>query len=73
LLSKPFSSDLRVCGRKYVGFSIPGFGTDFLVSLDGYPTSFCSGLSFIGGKTYAENESTVRRQIFARASDNRCG
>jgi len=55
----------RFAGADTIGFSIPAFGTDFLVSLDGYPAKgFCSGLSFIGGKSYTDNETTVRgRQL----------
>ncbi len=55
----------RVSGVDAVAFFIPAFGTDFMIALDGYPgNGSYSGLSYIGGKDYSDNETTIRgRQL----------
>ncbi len=51
----------RLAGDDAFTLVIPAFGTDFMVTLDGYPwKGTYSGLSYIGGKIYADNETAVR-------------
>jgi hypothetical protein len=55
----------RLAGDDAFAVNIPAFGTDFVVSVDGYPwKGFYSGLSYIDDKPYSENETAVRgRQL----------
>jgi len=53
----------RLAGDDAFSFIIPAFGTDFMVTLDGFPwKGFYSGLSFIDGKLYPDTETAVRGQ-----------
>ena len=51
----------RLAGEDSIGFNIPAFGTDFMVSLDAFPQQgWGSGLSHVDGKGVLDNSTSVR-------------
>src|SRR5262249_384091 len=53
----------RLAGDDVFTLNIPAFGTDFMISIDGFPwKGSYSGLSYVDGKLYSDNETAVRGQ-----------